>query len=69
MVKRLDIQTLIKVGGGSNPNSLFLLNKIFFIRRHDKADTIIVTAQMQKRSCKIPMTFASGRRKTGLRYH
>ena len=29
-VKRLDIQTLIKVGGGSNPNFLFFLNMIFF---------------------------------------
>ena len=29
-VKRLDIQNLIKVGGGSNPNFLFLMNKIFF---------------------------------------
>ena len=28
-LKRLDI-TLIKVGGGSNPNFLFFLNKIFF---------------------------------------
>ena len=29
-VKRFDIQTLIKVGGGSNPNFLFFLNKMFF---------------------------------------
>ena len=29
VVKRLDIQSIIKVGGGSNPNFLFL-NKFFF---------------------------------------
>ena len=29
-VKRLDIQTLIIVGGGSNPIFLFFLNNIFF---------------------------------------
>ena len=67
-VKRIDIQTLIKVDGGSNPNSFFFSFFLFGIRlfhsppwqsRHN-----IVTAQMPKRSFEIPMTFASGRRTT-----
>ena len=66
-VKRLYTQTLIKVGGGSNPNFYFKLDFFSFdvmARRHH-----IVKAQMPKRSFEIPMTFASGRRKTGIRYH
>ena len=66
-VKRLDIQTLIKVDGGSNPNSLFFGIRFFSFdamqSRHH-----IVTTQMPARSFEIPVTFASGRRKTGLKY-
>ena len=49
MVKRLDIQTLIKVGGGSNPSFLFFLNKIFFHSTSWQSRHHIVTAQMPKR--------------------
>ena len=59
MVKRLDIQTLIKVGGGSNPNFPFF-SKIFFHSKLWQSRHHIVTAQMPKRSFKIPMTFADG---------
>ena len=55
-VKRLDIQTLIKVGGGSNPNSLlfFFGIRFFFIRRHGKADTISLQRRCQRDHSKYP---------------
>ena len=68
-VKRLDIQTLIKVGGGSNPNFLFsFLNKMFF-SFDVMAKQTPYRYSADAKEIKIPMTFASGRRKTGLRYH
>ena len=66
-VKRLDIQTLIKVGGGSNPIFFFL--RFFFSFDAMAKQSPYRYSTDAKRLFKIPMTFASERRKTGLRYH
>ena len=52
--KRLDIQTLIKVDGGSNPNSLFFLELDFFHSTPCKADTISLQRRCQRDHSKYP---------------
>ena len=56
-VKRLDIQTLVKVGGGSNLN--FFL-PFFFIRRHGKADTISLQRRCRRGHSKYPWFLPTG---------
>ena len=62
---RLDIQTLIKVGGGSNP-ILFKLDFLFDVMAKQ---TPYPYSADDKEIILNTLDFASGRRKTGLRYH